>query len=69
MPGTILLSYGKKIKELIPSKSSNIINDMTLDDDSMINEDKEFANHFNNFFVNIGESLISKFKQTDNIIT
>ena len=33
---------------------------MTLDDDSMINED-----NFNNFFVNIGESLISKFKQTD----
>ena len=31
----------------------------------MINEDKDIANHFNNFFLSIGESLTSKFKQTD----
>ena len=38
---------------------------MTLDDGSMISENKKISNHFNEFLVNIGAKLASKFPTTD----
>jgi hypothetical protein len=55
----------RKVKELIPDASSNKINDLTLDDGSVISDSKSIANHFNQFFVNVGSKLASKFQRTD----
>ena len=38
---------------------------MTLDDGTIISDDKSISNHFNKFFVNIGAKLASKFPDTD----
>jgi len=50
---------------LIPNQcTSTKISDMTLNDDTVINENKKISNHFNEFFVNIGAKLTSKFPTT-----
>ena len=38
---------------------------MTIDDGSIISNKKKISNHFNDFFVNIGAKLASKFPTTD----
>ena len=56
----------KRIKQLIPDKNASCkIGDMTLEDGSVINDDKSISNHFNDFFINIGAKLVSKFPDTD----
>ena len=55
----------KKIKELIPNQTDSKISDMTIDDGSIISNKKKISNHFNDFFVNIGAKLASKFPTTD----
>lgn len=57
----------KKIKELTPNQTNSKISDMTLDDGSVISDNKMIANHFNQFFVNIGAKLASKFPSTDTV--
>ena len=44
---------------------SNDISDMTQEDGTVINDKKKMANHLNDFFVNIGAKLASKFSPTD----
>lgn len=51
----------KKIKEIIPNSTSNKVDSVTLDDGSVINDNKSIANQFNNFFTYIGSKLGSKF--------
>jgi len=55
----------KKIKELIPNQCTSKISDMTLNNGTVISENEKISNHFNEFFVNIGAKLASKFSTTD----
>ena len=51
----------KKVKEFIPDSPKSTINDLTCEDGTTVNDSKSIANKFNDFFVNIGFKLASKF--------
>ena len=55
----------KKIKELIPDKTSSAIPDMTLENGNVISDSKDIANQFNDFFVNVGANLAAEFPKSD----
>jgi hypothetical protein len=51
----------KKVKKFIPDSPKSTINDLTCEDGTTVNDSKSIANKFNDFFVNIGFKLASKF--------
>ena len=52
----------KKIKELIPDKTSSVIPDMTLENGNVISDSKDIANKFDDFFV---ANLAAEFPKSD----
>ena len=55
----------KKVKQLIPDQSTSNIFKIHVETSSVISDKKGIANRINEFFINIGSKLASKFPASD----